>query len=95
MVSWRRSGGNLLREDSSITELGAGAAAKTDRVHVHRVRSSLSIIGDIDYNRMRHCDSHGMHTVSLLTYHGELAEAHGKMNSMKSLCTGSVLKCGV
>jgi len=44
MVSWRRSGGNLLREDSSITELGAGAAAEMDQVCVRRVRPGLSIM---------------------------------------------------
>ncbi len=40
-------------------------------------------------------DLHGRHTVLLLTCHDELAEAHGKINGIKSLCTGSVLKYGV
>lgn len=30
--------------------------------------------------------------MSLLTFHGELAEAHGMINGMKSLYSGSVLK---
>ncbi len=37
----------------------------------------------------------GMHTVLLLTCHGELTEADGKTNRMKSRCISSVLKCGV
>ena len=40
-------------------------------------------------------DPYGRHTVSLLTCHDELAEAYGKINGIKLLCTGSVLKCGV
>ena len=43
----------------------------------------------------KRCDLHGRHTVSLLTCHDELVEAHGKINSIKSLCVGSVLKYGV
>ncbi len=33
-------------------------------------------------------------TVSVLTCHDELVEAHGKIDA-KSLCTSLVLKCGV
>jgi hypothetical protein len=32
--------------------------------------------------------------MSLLTFHGELARVHGKINGMKSLYAGSALKCG-
>jgi len=42
-VSWRRSGGNLLREDLSIIK-GVGVAAKTDQVYAHRVRPGLCIM---------------------------------------------------
>ena len=40
-------------------------------------------------------EPHDSLMASLLTYHSEHAGAHGKMNGMKSLCTGSGLKSGV
>jgi len=44
---------------------------------------------------MRWYDSHDNLTVSLLTNRGELVRVHGKINGMKSLYSGSVLKCGI
>jgi|GEM_PF-6890023 len=48
-----------------------------------------------DHNCMGRCASLGRIRVSLLTYPGELAEAYGKINDMKSLYTSLVLKYGV
>jgi hypothetical protein len=45
--------------------------------------------------RMGSCDLQGRLMVSLLACHGGLVEADGKMNGMKSRCTGIGLKSGV
>ena len=50
--------------------------------------------GDTDHNYMGRYDPHGRIKLSVLTYHDELVEVQGKVNT-KSLYTGSVLKCRV
>jgi len=41
----------------------------------------------------RRCDLYDRLMVSLLTNRGELSRVHGKINGMKSLYSGSALKC--
>ena len=55
----------------------------------------LSIMAVTEHNCMRRHDSRDMYMISLLTHYSELAGAYGKMDGVKSLCAGSVLKSGV
>lgn len=56
--------------------------------------SGLSIMADIDHNCMKRCDFREVCMVSSLMCPGELAEAYGGMNGVKSLCTGCVNEYG-
>jgi hypothetical protein len=58
-------------------------------------RQGLSIVAVTGHNCMGRYEPDNWLMVLLLTYHSEHAGAHGKMDGVKSLCTGSVLKCGI
>jgi hypothetical protein len=87
-------GGSLNLAVNVVADIGTQSPAGGG-LGVHRNRLGLSIMAVTEHNCMRQHDSRDMYMVSLLTHHSELAGAYGKMDGMKSLCSGSVLKSGV
>ncbi len=83
------------RMNAESLNLAVNAVADVLHGRKHRDRLVLNNMAMLTLTAMRRYDPRGMLTGSLLTYHSELTEAHGKVNGMKSLCTGSGLKSGV